>query len=1308
MHSPLRRRIRHARRIVGYGLLVVLILAAAAVGVVNQMLPLVERNPQKVATWLSERVGQPVTFTHARAEWTRRGPRFTLDGLRIGEGERLLDIGRAELLVAVYSGFLPGAPLTELKVRELSLALEQGADRRWRMVGLPFQPVPGVDPLDTLEALGELQVERAKLVVRSPAFRRELSLPRVDLRLRISGARLKAGVQAWARVGGTPMTAVVDLERGTWSGPLWAGGEALRLDDWSPLLADTGLVVAGSGNVDLWARIDAQRIMDVRSRAELAPLAFGARKPWRRMPDGTLSSPPVAFERANLLARWQVDDNGWQLHAPELHFHEAGRREPRSFDGLWLAGGKRFALHAPRMDLAPARALATLSDAVPAGLREWLLEAAPDGELRHVRVDGRDGAWRGSAKVDAVGWSPYGNRPGLQGLAGSAAFDQSGGVFKLGSGPVRFDWPGFRQPMDVRAAGTLGWWRSGAQWTAGASALRVRGDDFGVLARVELQFQGPGRSPRLDLAAEVDPSTVQAAKKFWVVGKMPPATIDWLDNALQEGTVELGRAALGGELADWPFREGQGRFDARARVVQAQVAFNRDWPVAEALDLDVAFDGPGMALDGSGAILGNRVGRVVGGIADFRDPRLLLDINAAGRGESLQALMLASPLRANYEEHLLNASIRGPATVALQLDLPLAARLGDRRIEGTIDLADAALSDPRWGIAFTQVQGRTRFSDHGFAADDLQVLFEGEPARFNLFVGDGYTGSPSLAARATLDGRFPPQVLLARHEPLRWLNPWLAGSSQWRLSLDVPQALAGAPAPPARLDVQSDLVGTAITLPAPLGKDAATPQPLSLQAPLPVGKGEIALTLGELMRLRGRMGADNTMTGLIQLGTGADAPLPAEGLGVVGASDTLDAAGWIGFAAKGEGAGGLRAVDLRVARLDLLGSEFPDTRLRLQRQADHTQVQLLGPAIEGAVRIPSALEQGVQGRFERLHWPEKPPAPEPSAAGAEAIALADEEVPGQDPAALPPLDFTVKDLRMGAMALGQAELRTTPVAQGMHVDRFSTRARGMQLTASGDWLRAGEGRSRSRFDVDFSARSLGELLGAFGLAGMVEEGEIKGKLQGNWAGSPGAFALARFEGRLRADVGEGQLLEVEPGGGGRVLGLISLAEIPRRLSLDFSDFFQKGFGFNTMSGEFVFSGGRASTDLLLINGPAAEIRVSGSTDLRLQQYDQRIEVLPKTGGALPVIGALAGGPVGAAVGAVAQAVLQQPLKQAARTVYRISGPWKDPKVEVLEKGPPPAERKPAGSRGPAPTGGRGQAAIGRLDAPDAGPASQRP
>ncbi|GAB2492148.1 YhdP family protein [Arenimonas alkanexedens] len=1273
MNSPLRRRIRHARRIVGYGLLVVLILAATLVGGLNQLLPLVERHPEKVASWLSERIGQPVAFTAARGEWTRRGPRFTLDGLRIGPAGRSLDIGRAELLVAVYSGLLPGAPLTELKVRDLELVLEQGEDRRWRMVGLPFQYDPANDPLDTLQALGELQVERASLAVHAPGLRRELRLSRVDLRLRVDGDRLRAGVRAWADRSGTPIEAVVDLERDRWSGLLWAGGKALKLQEWSPLLADTGLVVAGAGSVDLWARIDNQRIMDVRSRTELAPVALVARTPWHMDGDAALMSPPVAFERIEVLARWQADDNGWQLHAPELQLRQSGQSEPHRFDGLWLAGGERFALQAPRMDLAPARALATLSDALPVGLRQWLHEAAPDGVLHDVRLQGRDGDWSGSARIASVGWSPYGNRPGVRGLGGSVAYDQDGGVLRLAEGPARFDWPSFRQPIDFRLAGTLGWWREGGLWTVGASDLRVRGDDFGARLRAELHFPGDSQRPRVDLAAVVDPAPVQASGKFWVQGKMSPNSVDWLDRALQGGTVEQGRAVLAGDLGDWPFRNGEGRFDARVRVLQAQVAFNPDWPTAEALDLDVAFDGPGMTLEGEGMIYGNRVRRVAGGIADFRDPRLVLDIESPADGASLQALMLASPLRARFEDHLLNASIRGPAEVRLALDLPLAERLGARRIEGSIDLAGARLVDPRWGIDLRDVSGRTRFSDRGFAADALAVTFEGEPARFSLMVGEDYVGDPGLAARATLIGTFPAQTLLARHPPLAWLDPYLIGRSAWTVSVDIPQALPGAPAGSSRLSIDSNLAGTAVGLPAPLAKPAAASWPLRLEAPLPLADGEVRVQLGDTLRLRGRMGSDQTMSGLLLFGPGEEPPMPRQGLIALGRTETLDAAGWIAFAAQGDGSGGLREVDLRIARLDLLGSRFPDTRLRLLRETELTRLMLDGPSVAGEIGIPRELAQGIDGRFTRLHWPAKPEATTEQRA---ELTLGRSD----DPAKLPPLRFNVQDLRLGELALGVADLQATPLPAGLRIDRFDTTSDAIELRSRGEWLRAGEGTSRSRFNVEFGADSLGDMLAAFGLTGMVEDGETRGRLEGSWPGSPGSFALERFDGTLAVEVGEGQLLEVEPGGGGRVLGLISLAEIPRRLSLDFSDFFDKGFGFNTMQGEFVFADGRATTDLLQINGPAAEIRISGATDLRAQQYDQRIEVLPKAGGALPVIGAIAGGPVGAAVGAVAQAVLQKPLKQAARTVYQVSGPWKEPVLEVIEKGPPTA-REPASGPG---------------------------
>jgi uncharacterized protein YhdP len=186
---------------------------------------------------------------------------------------------------------------------------------------------------------------------------------------------------------------------------------------------------------------------------------------------------------------------------------------------------------------------------------------------------------------------------------------------------------------------------------------------------------------------------------------------------------------------------------------------------------------------------------------------------------------------------------------------------------------------------------------------------------------------------------------------------------------------------------------------------------------------------------------------------------------------------------------------------------------------------------------------------------------------------------------------------------------------------------------------------------------------------MVEGGRTQATLTGSWPGSPGAFSLATLSGSLKAEVGEGRMLEVDPGGSGRILGLLSLAEIPRRLSLDFSDFFKKGFAFNNVKGDFLFSDGVARTDNLRIDGPAAEIRVSGSTQMRDKLYDQRVEVLPKAGGVLPALGFLVGGPAGAAVGAVAQGVFNKPLKQTTRVVYHVTGPWAKPVVTVIEKGP---------------------------------------
>jgi uncharacterized protein YhdP len=153
------------------------------------------------------------------------------------------------------------------------------------------------------------------------------------------------------------------------------------------------------------------------------------------------------------------------------------------------------------------------------------------------------------------------------------------------------------------------------------------------------------------------------------------------------------------------------------------------------------------------------------------------------------------------------------------------------------------------------------------------------------------------------------------------------------------------------------------------------------------------------------------------------------------------------------------------------------------------------------------------------------------------------------------------------------------------------------------------------------------------------------------------------------------LLEVEPGAG-RVLGLLSIAQLPRRLTLDFRDFFSKGFAFNRAGGTVQFADGIARSDDLGIQGPAADIDIRGTTNLRAQTFNQTIEVHPKAGNLLTAVGAIAGGPVGAAIGAAANAVLQKPLGEMTAKTYRVTGPWKEPKVDVIREQP----RKPAVER----------------------------
>lgn len=1286
MHLRWLQRLRRAHHGVAYLVTAVLVLMALVGLAATQILPLAERHPDRVAGWLSDRAGRPVRFDAVDTQWTRRGPLLKLANLRIGSGAEEITIGDAEMLVSQYSGLLPGRSFTELRVRNLDLTLERETGGRWRVRGLPGQQRPGGDPLASLQRLGELQVIGAKLHVVASSLGLDTRVPQVHLRLRVEGDRVRAGVRAWMRPGGAPVDAVFDFDRKAGDGQAWIASRRTELAQWSPLLRYAGVSVgAGGGRAQAWAKLRAHRVVGVFADLALqrVELQGEAARPGAALPR-------VRLDRVRGKLQWTTVDGGWRLDTPLLEFAD-GAGAPR-LQRVTVAGGSRNVLLAARIDAAPLIAVTALSDRLAPGLRGWLQAARPEATLTDIRAVGvRGGALQVNGRLADAGFQPVAGAPGLRGLGGELLGDADALDFRFDpASAVTVDWPrGFGVAHRMSLRGNIVGWREGAGWRAETSSLSVRGRNYGVDLRGGLWFQGDGTRPRMDLAANVGPAPVVAAKGFWLRHGMPAAAVRWLDTALLGGTVQGGRALVSGDLDDWPFRSRDGQpangvFHASAHIRNAVVKFQPEWPAAERMDAEVDFIADGFRVRGQRAsIAGVTIGSFDAGIEHFGRAVLTVDANAATDASRLLDLLRQSPLRKAHGETLANIEATGPARVEFGLQLPLHRGAPPSVMQGTVALQRARLSEKRWDLAFADVSGSARYGRGGFDADGLEVVHQGRPGRLALRAGE-YVRDERQAFEAELDAQLSAEDLLDRAPDLRWLRPRISGTSAWTLAMGVPKAGA-SPAAPSRLQLRSNLVGTTLTLPAPLDKPASTALPTTVDVALPLGEGEVALAFGNRLALRARSRGGQTGVRVVLGASRVDAAPPPSGLVATGRSDRLDVIDWAaltrggGPAAAGASppsassaatSGGvpLRSVDVTVAGLQLIGASFPNTRLRAAPATGGTAVRMEGSALSGAFMLPQSAAEAIAGRFERLHWRAASKAVTGAAPAATPSPMPNERAPAADdtdPSKVPPLILVIDDLRFGDARLGTASLRTQPIAAGMRIVQLQTRAKGQSIDISGDWMRR-TGSMQTRLDGRWQSENFGALLGAFGFR-QIAKGKGEVRLQAQWPGSPATFRLADLAGDMRLDLRDGQLVEVEPGAG-RVLGLLSIAQLPRRLAFDFRDFFDKGFAFNKISGQVHFGGGNARSNDLNIDGPAAEIRIRGAADLRAQTYDQTIDVFPRAGNLLTVAGAIAGGPVGAAIGAAANAVLNKPLGQLAAKSYRVTGPWKDPKVETISRG----------------------------------------
>lgn len=261
---------------------------------------------------------------------------------------------------------------------------------------------------------------------------------------------------------------------------------------------------------------------------------------------------------------------------------------------------------------------------------------------------------------------------------------------------------------------------------------------------------------------------------------------------------------------------------------------------------------------------------------------------------------------------------------------------------------------------------------------------------------------------------------------------------------------------------------------------------------------------------------------------------------------------------------------------------------------------------------------------------------------------------------LPLIDIDSRRLLWRSVDLGHLKLQTERLFNGIHFKQVQLRGAKSKIDFSADWLKQGLG-TTTQLNGNLSMDGFGDMLAMLGITEDIKETSANIHFNGGWSGGPQQFSLAKLNGDLSIDLQDGRISSIEPGFG-RLLGLLAMEQWVKRLSLDFTDIYRQGLAFDHIGGHFKIKDGLASTNDLNIDAVAAKFSLVGQANLLDKTVAQRVAVVPKSSGAVPIAGTIVGG-----IATLITKVVTDDYKEGYffGSYYQLAGTWGNIEVTPL-------------------------------------------
>jgi uncharacterized protein (TIGR02099 family) len=1266
--STRRRLVRVARKL-GWAFLIVWLVCVGFFFAVRMwVLPKANEYRGWVAAELSRASGLPVSLDRLEADWSSLRLRLRLGGLTVHDGGRqVLRLEEVDAMLA-WASLVRWMPyFYRLEVLGPTIELGRGKDGVLSVGGIRIMP----DAADSKEGgnafVAWLLAQRLVVIsdanlIWSDARRGAPPLKLDDARFVFKRGFSRQSFTLTARPPArlaTTLNIQGELDKhfdpgavATAIGHLDVALERADLGGWAAWV-DYPFPLKGHGGLHLWIDNDGVTTnarADVKLDGIEARLASGLEPLQLAKLDGNLQVRRVpGSTEVSARGLWLTTGDGVLLAPADFDL-----RLRQAEDGALIGGD----FSADVLDLA---GLARVAGRLPINerVRAALVASDPQGRVRNLAFNWQGDiadphGWSVKTKLEEAGVAAREAIPGVGGVTGQFEGNERGGRFTLASRDAHLDLP--RIFEEARLALTTlnakgSWkWRDERLEVVLDSADFSNEDAAGSAAgHYKTLEEGPGE---IDLTAKLTRGDGASVWRY-IPLRISQHTRDWIRNAIQgkAGNVKL---ELKGNLREFPFREGQGRFLVEVDALGARLDYAAGWPVIEDIVGALRFEGGGLNIAARSArIFTTKLETVQVSIPDLRSGVMAIEGGASGPSADFLRYIAESPLLARLGGFTTALQAEGNGHLDLKLVIPL-HELETTQVSGDYRFAANRVHFAEGWPALENAGGDLSFTGEKLRIPAIHGNIFGAP----LSLDGGTTGSNLvLNARGKADAA---AVRKAFNLPLL---SRLNGITDWQAELGFSRDSSWAV-------VRSRLEGLRSGLPAPFTKEANEALPLEVVALSSETEKNRRLTA----KLTGR--ADI----LVERDLSKDTRNPPTRL-TASVADVLDIDAWrlllnekTGGAAVGTGKAAempltLAGITLNAGRVHIFERNFNALKMRAIADAEGWKANLDGTEVQGDIIWREAGDGMLSARLRRLVLAD---SDKPENAGTRAVVQ-------PPPKSFPGLDVRVEQFVLDQHDLGRLEVQASNRDQDgrWRLDSLSLRQNDASLTGKGFW-QPGED-SHTQLDFTLSAANAGRLASGLGYAGIIRGGKVTLSGQVDWQGPPTRIDYPTLSGRLELNAQNGRFEKIEPGVG-RLLGILSLQALPRRITLDFRDVFSEGFIFDRITGGVTVTDGvmQTSGKGLEMNGPAARIRLQGQADLAAETQDLRVNVQPRLSDSMAVAAAVVNPAVGAAA-YLADKALGNPVNKIFAYDYAIYGKWSDPTVEKVT--PPRAKDTGVGDEG---------------------------